>query len=150
MTSQNQTQPEGKQRFTFGPERRLKRNADFQRVFAGRVSFADDRLIMFVAENDLNRVRAGICVGKKLGSAVVRNRYKRVLREAFRTIQHDLPGGYDYVLIPRKIGPVRMEQYRRSLERLVQRMQKRAVSKNTRKSATNSQNVPKMSPKSRK
>jgi RNase P protein component len=53
--------------------------------------------------NDLGRRRLGLSVGKKLGGAVVRNRYKRVLREAFRLSQHELPEGYDYILIPRKV-----------------------------------------------
>ena len=37
-----------------------------------------------------------------VGGAVVRNRWKRLFREAFRLSQHELPTGVDFVLIPRR------------------------------------------------
>lgn len=54
---------------------------------------------MHMAENDSGRRRLGISVGKSVGGAVVRNRMKRLLREAFRLCRLDLPAGYDYVLM---------------------------------------------------
>ncbi|SHN49361.1 ribonuclease P protein component [Desulfovibrio litoralis DSM 11393] len=46
--------------------------------------------------------RLGLAVGRKIGSAVKRNRVKRVLREFFRLNQYDIPNGFDYVVIPKK------------------------------------------------
>ncbi len=45
--------------------------------------------------------RLGIAVPKKIGSAVTRNRIKRRLREAWRELLPEIPGGADYVLLVR-------------------------------------------------
>lgn len=46
-------------------------------------------------------VRLGIAVPKKIGNAVTRNRIKRRLREAWRELLPQVPGGADYVLLVR-------------------------------------------------
>lgn len=52
--------------------------------------------------NGFPRYRLGLAVGKSVGNAVERHRAKRLVREAFRQCQHDLPrpaaGGYDLVV----------------------------------------------------
>lgn len=43
--------------------------------------------------------RLGVTVSRKVGGAVVRNRVKRLVREAFRTHKHELPPGLSLVLV---------------------------------------------------
>ena len=43
-----------------------------------------------------------MAVGKRLGSAVKRNRIKRVVRECFRLRRYDIPDGLDIVVVPKR------------------------------------------------
>jgi len=84
---------------------RLRRSGDFQRVYRQRCTVADGHLLVFGCENGLPHARLGLSVSRKVGNAVVRNRWKRRLREAFRLNQDQMPPGMDLVIVPR--NPVR-------------------------------------------
>jgi ribonuclease P protein component len=56
-----------------------------------------------------------MAVSRRVGNAVVRNRIRRRIREAFRHIQHDWPAGYDVVISVRPHHPLPMAAYRRLL-----------------------------------
>lgn len=104
---------------TFPPELRLRRGADFQRVYARRRSAADNILRVCVCENDLPHARVGLSVSRRVGNAVVRNRWKRLLREAFRKSKDDLPTGVDMVLIPQsREGAPSLDELTKSLVRV--------------------------------
>jgi ribonuclease P protein component len=105
-------------RLIFGKTQRLHTRRDFDRVFPERCSVADRYLVVYVAANGLDRPRLGIPVGRKYGNAVRRNRVKRLIREAFRLEQHELPAGFDLVCIPRVGAQADLETYRRSVRRL--------------------------------
>lgn len=86
-------------RFSLPKSKRLAANSQFKAVLARKLRFADGLLIMYIAENDCKVVRLGIAVNKTVGSSVVRNRLKRLVREAFRQNQHDIPQGFDYLFM---------------------------------------------------
>ena len=53
------------------------------------------------ADGAESRSRLGLSVSRRVGNAVVRNAWKRRLREAFRLVQSRLPGGHDFVVVVR-------------------------------------------------
>ena len=68
-------------------------------MFAARLRRDAGPLIVRVAPNGLGFHRLGVSVPKKVGNAVVRHRWKRLVREAFRLHRHGWPGGYDVVVL---------------------------------------------------
>ena len=112
----------------FRKENRLRKPVEFQRVYAYRKAASDDVLLVYGFPNDLGRMRLGISVSRKIGNAVIRNRWKRLIREAFRL--HILTGdpvrGLDLIVIPQKgIPPVSFEKLRKSLQRNVNRLKRK-------------------------
>ncbi|MCA9089539.1 MAG: ribonuclease P protein component [Planctomycetaceae bacterium] len=112
-------------RFTFRPEQRLRRPQDFERVYGRRQRAGDDHLLVFAAANGLPQTRIGFSVSRKHGNSVVRHRLKRMLREAFRHVRHDLPPGYDLIVIPRHGTQASLDDLQASLVRLVRRLARR-------------------------
>jgi ribonuclease P protein component len=86
-------------RFSFPKKKRLISNSQFKDVLARGRRRSNGVLMLYMAQNDLEYSRLGISVGKSYGNAVVRNRLKRLMREAFRQNQHQIPAGFDYVLM---------------------------------------------------
>ena len=88
-------------RRTFRKPLHLRSPDDFARVFAERCSARNTRVLVFAVVNELDLPRLGLSVSKKKhGSAVRRNRIKRLLREAFRQTRETWPAGFDYVIVP--------------------------------------------------
>ncbi len=101
---------------------RLLRGGQFQKVYRRRRSVSDRILIVHGCENDLEHARLGLSVSKRVGNAVVRNRWKRAIREAFRLIQAETSPGIDLVISPRRGATPDALMIRRSLKSLTQRL----------------------------
>lgn len=113
------TEPVPPDRFRFPQALRLKTPAQFKAVYDRKKSASDDFLIVYACENDLPHPRLGVSVSKKVGGAVVRNRFKRLFREAFRLTRMELPNGVDLIMIPRpQAGEPTLEQLKASLVKL--------------------------------
>jgi ribonuclease P protein component len=115
--------PPPRRRFT--PAQRLRKPDEFQRVYDRRQRAGDERLLLFAATNHLGWTRIGLSVSRKHGNSVRRHTLKRLLREAFRLSQHELPGGLDLILIPRVGAAAGVAEYRESLLRLAHRLARR-------------------------
>ena len=104
---------------------RLLSQKDFDNVFQNDVFAADDFLVIRATRNNLEVTRLGLSVSRKVGNAVVRNRWKRLIREAFRVQRLELPLGLDLVVRPRKGAVCQLEGIARSISRLAQRLDRK-------------------------
>lgn len=108
----------------------VKKNRDFQRAYARGVSAADRCLILFVRRNKEQEKRFGFSVSKKVGKAVVRNRVKRLLKEACRKNLDCFPDGRDYIIIAKK--EVLEEDFHSLTQKILKLLQKILKNKNNK------------------
>ena len=106
----------------FRPEDRLRRASEFERVYQQQHYAADSVLVVQGRANALPHTRLGLSVSRRVGNSVLRNRWKRLIREAFRTQRADLPVGLDLVARPRRGAEPDFAAVARSLPRLLRRL----------------------------
>ena len=79
---------------------RLKQDQDFVAVYRQGKQFRDKLLVLRTLRTGRDESRVGFTAGRALGNAVVRNRVKRRLRAAVRSLSLD--GGWDIVFNARQ------------------------------------------------
>jgi ribonuclease P protein component len=79
---------------------RVRRRPEFERAYETGVRIHGRYMMLFVASTGGVKARLGVAATKKLGSAVERNRAKRLAREVFR--RHKVAAGLDIVIVPRR------------------------------------------------
>lgn len=109
----------------FRPHLRLRKERDFARVYQARLFAADAVLIVNAGASSLPHPRLGLSISKRVGNAVVRNRWKRLIREAFRLSQSDLPAGLDLIVRPQRDSRAELDSIRKSLVSLARRLAKK-------------------------
>ena len=81
----------------------LKRQNDFKHVFKKGEVFGNRTFVMYFLKNTLRENRVGIIVSKKISNkAVIRNRIRRQIKEAYRLNEENFLEGYDIILIARE------------------------------------------------
>jgi ribonuclease P protein component len=106
---------------------RLRNTVEFERVYNARLAVSDELLIVFVLPNNLQVSRLGLSVSRKVGNAVVRNRWKRLIREAFRKNCVSFKRCIDLVVLPQRnanlVGGQKIESsFNKLISRAVRRI----------------------------
>ncbi len=95
---------------------------DFRRIAHEGQRVAGRLLAVQVLGRDDDRVRVGFTAARRLGGAVRRNRSRRVLREAWRTLASRAGGGYDLVFVAMpSMGRCKVPEVAAEMERLLSR-----------------------------
>ena len=81
--------------------RSLKQNHLFRRLYQKGKSASGHCVVVYCRKNGLPYNRLGLTAGTKLGHAVVRNRIRRRIREAYRLSEQSYVLGYDIVVVAR-------------------------------------------------
>ena len=106
------------------PLHSLTKRRDFKAVFNEGVSSSSSFLVIYAKPNELRFSRLGLAVSRKIGNAVIRNKIRRLLREAMRACVKDMAEHYDFVIIARKASVEgTLKLFMSSIERFLQRLQ---------------------------
>ncbi|MDX8431285.1 MAG: ribonuclease P protein component [Candidatus Algichlamydia australiensis] len=80
---------------------RLLKSSDFSRVHKRGYKFVGEKIILHYRLGPSDFPKLGLTVSRKFGKANLRNRFKRLVREAFREKQQDLPPGLEVNIRPK-------------------------------------------------
>ncbi len=111
---------------SFPREQRLRKRREFLAAYKRGAKIQAAHFVLYILENDLPHHRLGVTVSRKIGSAVVRNRIKRQLREVFRRNKRAISPPCDVVVNARRSAATSSShQIRRDLLGAFDRWQRR-------------------------
>jgi ribonuclease P protein component len=88
---------------------RLKSSKGFDYVYSRGQSVSDRTMVLMYVKNRSGHLKAGFTVSKKIGKSVVRNKVRRRLKEAFRSLIPVANKGYTYIVLAR--SPIAQTDY---------------------------------------
>jgi len=80
---------------------KLKKSWQFDRIYKEGGKYYNDFFVLYILPNNIQEIRLGLTVTKKVGISVQRNRIKRLIREVLRTLS-GISTGNDLVIVARK------------------------------------------------
>ena len=102
---------------------KLKKSSQFATVYKKGKSYATRFVVLYAMPNGLEYNRVGYSVSKKVGNSVVRNRTKRLMKEAFRLNKRPEQTGYDFVFIARvRMNAAEYIDVEKSVKRLLREL----------------------------
>ncbi len=99
--------------FAFPKSKRLRYRSQYQRFIHAQTKYVGHYIIIDANLNHLMETRLGITVSRRFGKAHDRNRFKRLIREAFRLNVEHLTKGIDLNIRPRSRAH---QAYRQDIE----------------------------------
>lgn len=98
---------------------RIKKKKDFAKILrVGKRAHAESLTVVYMPSE---RTRVAVCVGKKYGKSVVRNRIKRLLREAFRSNAECFGIPCSVLLIPRAAKEYSYAAFARDIAKIIRK-----------------------------
>ena len=80
----------------------VKKKYEFNNIIETGKCAKNDLYVIFYRKNNIDKYRFGISVGKKIGNAVTRNKYKRRIRNIIDNNKKYYQNNMDYIIILRK------------------------------------------------
>ena len=107
--------------FGFKKSQRLLTSGLFENAYSNGICLHRGPIRIHVVANGLTHDRLGLSIPRHAGNAVRRNRFKRMLREAFRLMPKSDRTGYDLVVTVRAHKACRPEEYQTLFDRAIQK-----------------------------
>ncbi len=92
---------------------KIKKKKDFRKILStGKRAYGGTLTVVYLPAKEPSMA---VCVGKKYGKSVERNRIKRLLREAFRAQAEKVGSPYAFLLIPKVSETYSFEGFRKDI-----------------------------------
>ncbi len=94
----------------------LRNQKNFALVYKRGKSKGSKYVVVLYRKNKLENTRIAYVSSKKVGNSVQRNRSRRLMREAYRTMDRKIKSGYDVIFVARNtINGKKCDEVRRSM-----------------------------------
>jgi len=112
--------PTSRGALTLGRRQRLRTKGDIQRAFDSGLRRHHRPLSACIfRRTDNAATRIVVSIGRRCGNAVMRNRIRRRIREAYRLRQQHFPQGLDILIMVKPHRPLPMADYQDVLDNLL-------------------------------